>query len=306
MMLSLLLAAPLLLPDGHQDAREAANTSGVPFPAPPAFATDEPAEKAHGTEVAAHADRYDRGYHRRGGQQGEMTLLRRRRRLGASAPTAAWCSRTPSRGTRSSCVKFLTPAEIKGVAALTHEQLRELGRQLALPAGQQARAAHLGCQQDGQLPGHRVHLRGPLEPRGGGVRLAIPRAGRRWSATATSVPVLQAWRPSPTYKDTGYSRIIVSYNADNEWRLRAHRVLRQGRTAPQDPATPRSGSCMHGRFWRAGLHRHDQPPDRQAHGASAGAQNLPQPERSTRARSTGKARPNLDDSALFTTQALQL
>ena len=108
-----ILVAPIGFP---QQGDHEANTTGVPIPPLPTFTTADPA--VYGREIATYADLYEQGY-RDEILQGDMTLFDADDDSVRRGFTRMVLEDS-SEGDKL-VIKFLTPAEIKGVAALTHE-----------------------------------------------------------------------------------------------------------------------------------------------------------------------------------------
>jgi len=204
-MLSLLLTVAAMAAAAESSATtQDANTSGVPVPPVPEFTKESP--EAYGLALAQYMDVYDTGWKDQYSTS-RMTLFDAR---GDSVQRRVVQLVLEGVDGDKSIVKFQSPAEIKGVAALTHEHPDTRtpghdGRQLALPAGQPARPTHFRRQQDGKFSEHRVYLRGSVEPRHSQVRLAVSRGSRpgdrRWRRprlpTGSSTELPQHWLFTP-------------------------------------------------------------------------------------------------------------
>ena len=194
----------------------------------------------------------------------------------------------------------MSPAEIKGVAALTHESPGSSDDNwLYLPANKRVRRIS-GANNTASFQGTEFTYEdlSNLDPREYEWRFVeeatIEREG------AETVPV-SSWTPSPPTRTRATPSIVVYYHRDGFWRQERIEYLRQGRPPPEDArddgleAGPRP-------LLAPGPHRDDQPPDGQAHAARAVQKQLPRPLSKYKSSKTGKARSNLTED-VFTTRA---
>ncbi|MFT4539571.1 MAG: hypothetical protein ACI835_002018 [Planctomycetota bacterium] len=218
------------------------NTSGVEVPAAPDFTTDDP--RAYGLQIASYADIYDRGWTDEV-SQGVMTLF------GADGDSVRrtftrMVYERPADGDKL-LIKFMSPADIRGVTALTHEHPGSSDDNwLYLPANKRVRRIS-GANNTASFQGTEFTYEdlSNIDPSEYEWRFVQETDLARGD---TQIPVYQL-DANPTYKDTGYSRIVVYYNRDN---------FRQERIEYFDKAgiklKVRDGSDwhqLHGRFWRA-------------------------------------------------------
>ena len=273
---------------------EVDNTSGVPIPDRPEFSTEDPV--AHGEQVAAHADLYDRGWIDEV-TRGRMTLYD----AGGDSVERTFSRLVLEDSTVGDkiIVRFLTPAEIKGVAALTHERAGDSDDNwLYLPANKSVRRIS-GANKTASFQGTEFTYEDLSN-------LEVAEYDWRYLDESTiereggSVPVLRV-EASPNYKDTGYSRIVVHYHTETFRRERidyydkAERLLKTLDSA--------EWQAHHGRFWRANLldmvnHQTGKRTVLRQERSYVNLSKYPDPR-------SGEPRANLDDSR-FTTQALQL
>ena len=264
-----------------------------PIPEAPSFDVADPVEK--GTRIATYADLYDRGWVDEVAR-GTMTLF------DASGDSVRRSfSRTSLEKAEEgdkSIIKFLSPAEIKGVAALTHENPGSSDDNwLYLPATKRVRRIS-GANNTASFQGTEFTYEdlATIDPREYEWRFLeetqIDRDGE-----PISVYKLDA---KPTYKDTGYSHIVVYYHT-SEWR--------QERIEYFDKAgkllKTRVGSSWrryHDRYWRAQVIEmtNHQNGKRTHLKQSKNYLNLS----FYKSSKTGKARPNLTDKQ-FTTRSIQ-
>ena len=287
----LLAGSTLLLAGSAQDIE---NTSGVPVPATPEFDTTDPV--VHGAQVADHADVYDRGWVDEV-TRGRMTLF------DAGGDSV---ERTFSRMVLEDAdvgdkiiVRFLTPAEIKGVAALTHERSGDSDDNwLYLPANKAVRRIS-GANKTASFQGTEFTYEdlSNLEVAEYDWRFMdevdLERGG-------DSVPVYRV-EARPNYKDTGYSRIVVHYHTETFRRERIDYYDKAGQHLKTLDST--EWEAHHGRFWRANLlemvnHQTGKRTVLRQERSYVDLSKYPDPR-------SGEPRSNLDDSR-FTTQSLQL
>jgi hypothetical protein len=270
------------------------NVSGVPIPASPTLDTSDPV--THGRQIAEHADLFDRGWFDEV-SQGQMTLFD----AGGDSVQRTFTRMVLEDAESGDKIitRFMSPAEIKGVAALTHEKPADSDDSwLYLPANKRVRRIS-GANKTASFQGTEFTYEDLSN-------LEIVEYDWRFldeselEVRGEKIPVYRV-EARPTYKDTGYSRLVVYYHR-TEWRRerieyydKANRLLKT--------QTGSDWNQLHGRFWRAnatGMENHQ----------TGKVTELRQDRiylnlRLYKSSKTGKARPNLDESR-FTTQALQL
>ena len=213
----------------------------VPVPALPEFKTDDPAE--HGKQIALYKDLYEQGWVDEVAQ-GVMTLYdaggdsvrRTYRRMGLE---------DVKEGDRY-LIKFMSPAEIKSVAALTHENSGSTDDNwLYLPSNKRVRRIS-GANNTASFQGTEFTYEDLAT-------LDVHEYEWRFLEETTlergdqKIPVYKL-SAKPTYKDTGYSRLVVFFHR-TEWRHeRIDFYDKAGRKLKtRDVAEWRQ---LHGRFWR--------------------------------------------------------
>ena len=291
---TLLLTLTLLVSGvSFAQGRDANNQSGTPLPEPPVFQTDDPVQ--YGLQIAAFADRYEQGY-KDEILQGEMTLFDADGDSVRRSFTRMVLEQ-PESGDKL-ITKFLSPAEIKGVAALTHENSGSSDDNwLYLPANKRVRRIS-GANNTASFQGTEFTYEdlSNLDPEEYEWRF-LEEGSLERDGAQIAVFKLDA---RPTYSDTGYSRIVVYYNA-KEWRQeRVEYYDKAGKHLKTRDSS--DWKLMHGRFWRA--HQlemlNHQTKKRTTLAVSKYFVNL---SLYTSSR-TGKPRENLKDE-MFTTRALE-
>lgn len=237
---ALLLA--LMVPGtlGAQEGED--NISGVDFPAAPTFDTSDPA--LHGRQVAEFADRYDQGWVDEV-LQGTMTLY------GAGGDSVRrtinrMVFERPDAGDKI-ITRFLSPAEIKGVSALTHESPGGADDNwLYLPANKRVRRI-AGANNTASFQGTEFTYEdlGSLDPREYTWRFLDEGTLER---DGESIPIYRL-DARPTYADTGYSRLVVYYHRDHWRQERIEYFDKAGRHLKTRDST--DWRRLHGRFWRS-------------------------------------------------------
>jgi hypothetical protein len=280
------------LPTANVPASNSADEK-APMPSPPEFTPDDPV--AYGLQIATHADAVAAGWTDEV-MQGTMTLYDSdgdsvRRKFSRMA------LEQPEEGDRL-IIKFLSPAEIKGVSALTHENVGGSDDNwLYLPANKRVRRIS-GANNTASFQGTEFTYEdlANLDPREFEWRFyeetTLDREG-------VSTPVFKL-EAKPTYDDTGYARLVVYYHREN---------FRQERVEYYDLAgkhlkTRNSGDWQHthDRFWRQFMI------DMENH--QTGKRTTLKVERQFldlsryTSKKTGKARTNLKADQ-FTTRALE-
>jgi hypothetical protein len=215
----------------------AANKSGVPVPAQPTFAKGNAA--AYGLALARYADRYDSGWIDQY-SKGRMTLFDAR---GESVKREI--KQLTLEGTRGnkSLVRFMRPAEIRGVAALIHEHPKTTDDSwLYLPASRRVRRIS-GANRTASFQGTEFTYEDLSS-------FEVERY--RWrhlaDGSANGQPVFKL-EARPVYKDTGYSKLVIHLNKKH-WRgERVEYFDKAGRKLKT--LTQTNWQHLHGRFWRA-------------------------------------------------------
>jgi hypothetical protein len=234
---SLLLAAGLVL----APLKAQANTSGVPVPVLPEFDPSDP--ERYGRQLADYADLYDTGW-RDSYARSAMTLFDAN---GDSVRRDSVQLILEKPDGDKSIVRFLTPAEIKGVAALTHEHPDATDDSwLYLPATKRVRRIS-GANKTASFQGTEFTYE-DLSNR------IVSKYDWRFleesdldkDADTMPVYVLEA---RPRYADTGYSKLVI-YLHRHAWRQeRIEFFDKAGRLLKV--LENRGWRRRHGRFWRA-------------------------------------------------------
>ena len=218
------------------------NTSDVEIPAPPEFDTTNP--QVYGRQIAEYSDRYDQGWLDEV-TQGAMTLFDAR---GDSVERkVTWLVLEKTEEGNKSIVRFLSPAEVKGVSALTHEHPQGTDDNwLYLPASRRVRRIS-GANKTASFQGTEFTYEdlSNLEVHkydwkylGEG---SLQRDGEKVDAHKVEA--------RPNYRSTGYSRLVVWINEES-WRREQIDFYDK---ADQHLKTLVSSDwkLLHGRFWRA-------------------------------------------------------
>jgi hypothetical protein len=267
------------------------NTSGVAIPKLPKFEKDD--ATVYGRQLADYADRYDTGW-KDSYALSTMTLF------DAKGDSVKRISRQlileKDIGDKS-MIHFMTPAEIKGVAALTHEHPDATDDNwLYLPATKRVRRIS-GANKTASFQGTEFTYE-DLSNRIVAKYDWLFLAETELETAAGKVPVFQL-EAKPRYKDTGYSKLIVCINRE-QWRQeRIEFFDKAGRQLKVLNNT--SWKHRHGRFWRPVTieMRNVQTKKRTTIDSSTQMLNM---ALYTNKR-TDKKRPNLTDRQ-FTTDAL--
>jgi hypothetical protein len=289
----ILAGAIALLLFAANGSASAQNTSGAPIPEQPTFDKSDPAR--HGQQLAEYSDIYDQGW-KDGVNQGLMTLFNAE---GDSVRRSFTRMVMEQAETGDKLItKFLSPAEIKGVAVLTHENPGSSDDNwLYLPSNKRVRRIS-GANNTASFQGTEFTYEdlSSLDPQEYEWRF---RQEQDLERDGKQLPVYKL-HAKPTYKDTGYSHIIVYLHRDN-WRQERIEYYDK---AGQLLKTREAGqwSLHHGRFWRA------QTIEMTNH--QTGKRTRLEVKKDFlnmslyKSKKTGKARPNLS-ADLFTTRSIQ-
>ena len=269
------------------------NRTEVAIPSPPSFDTSN--AEAYGRQIAEFVDRYDQGWVDEV-LQGDMTLFD----ADGDSVRRSMTRMVYERAEEGDKIitRFLSPAEIKGVAALTHESPGSSDDNwLYLPANKRVRRIS-GANNTASFQGTEFTYEdlGNLDPREYEWRFLEETTLER---DGEVVPVFKL-DARPTYEDTGYSKLVV-YIHREAWRQeRVEYFDKAGRHLKTREST--NWKHLHGRFWRA--HRIDMV------NHQTGKRTLLEQRKYfvnlslyTSSR-TGKPRPNLAED-LFTTRSLE-
>jgi len=219
----------------------ASNTSGVAVPAQPKFNTSD--ASAYGLALAQYADAFDTGWVDQYSKS-TMTLFDAR---GDSVQRSV--TQTLLEGTNGdkSLVKFMAPAEIRGVAALIHEHPDTTDDSwLYLPASRRVRRVS-GANRTASFQGTEFTYEDLST-------LIVSRYEWKFlgndslqvDGSKEQVFKLEA---KPNYKDTGYSKLVIYLNS-NYWRPeRIDYYDKAGELLKTLSNT--AWAHQHGRYWRA-------------------------------------------------------
>ncbi|MFK7739811.1 MAG: outer membrane lipoprotein-sorting protein [Planctomycetota bacterium] len=288
-MPALRLSVFLSLLAGGLTAQE--NTSGVAVPKLPTFDTDDAGK--HGRQLADYADLYDTGW-KDSYARSEMTLYAA---TGDSVTRDVVQLLMEKVDGDKSIVRFLSPAEIKSVAALTHEHPDSTDDNwLYLPATKRVRRIS-GANKTASFQGTEFTYE-DLSNR------IVAKYEWRFLEESTlkteegDQPVYRL-EAKPKYSDTGYSKLIVHLHRTHWRQERIEFFDKAGR--PLKELNNRKWKHRHGRFWRPQIveMRNLQTKKRTVIESSAQLINLALYENPR----TKKKRPNLTDKQ-FTTNAL--
>ena len=283
---SLSAACLALLPLTAQD-----NTSGVPVPTLPEFDERDPAR--YGRQLADYADLYDSGW-KDSYARSAITLFDAN---GDSVRRDSVQLILERPDGDKSIVRFLTPAEIKGVAALTHEHPDATDDSwLYLPATKRVRRIS-GANKTASFQGTEFTYEDLSN------RIVAKYdwrfLGERDLETDAGVAPVYVLEARPRYADTGYSKLIIHMHRDAWRQERIEFFDKAGRLLKV--LENRGWRRRHGRFWRADTveMRNVQTKKRTVIDSSTQLLNMSLHVN----QRTGEARPNFTDKQ-FTTAAL--
>ena len=278
--LIVLLLAPIM-------ASAQTNASGVEVPPEPTFNKKDAA--AYGLQLATYAEAFDSGWVD-SYTQSKMTLFDAR---GDSVDRMVTQRILEGGDGDKSLVKFMKPAEIRGVAALTHEHPQTTDDSwLYLPASRRVRRVS-GANRTASFQGTEFTYEDLS---------SVTTSRYRWkfigdvTLDGAAVHKLQA---VPTYKDTGYSKLEIYLNAEH-WR--PEKVVFFDKAGKKLKTLKNSKwAHLHGRYWRA---RHIEMTNHQTRKRTVIQAKTILVNLSRYKRKDGSARPNLT-SQQFTRRALE-
>ncbi len=268
-------------------------TEKAPIPAEPTFETKDLALR--GKQMAEYSDLYDQGWIDEV-NQGQMTLYD----AGGDSVERRFSRmilERPEKGDKL-IVRFLSPAEIKGVAALTFENPTSSDDNwLYLPSNKRVRRIS-GANNTSSFQGTEFTYEdlSNLDPREYEWRFLETTTIKRGDQT---VPVHRV-SAKPTYKDTGYSRLTVSFNTKTWAQERIEYFDKSGKLLKTREGT--DWKLHHDRFWRS--HHIEMTNHQTGKRTVLVTQKIFVDLSRYKSKKTGKARKNLTET-LFTTQALQ-
>lgn len=265
----------------------------VAVPPVPDFTTSDAA--VHGKELAAYADLFDSGW-KDEVSKGRMTLYD----AGGDSVERVFSRMTYERAEDGDklLIRFLAPAEIKGVSALTFENPGSSDDNwLYLPSTKRVRRIS-GANNTASFQGTEFTYEdlSNLDPREYEWRLLgeeeIVRDGE-----STPVYRLEA---KPTYDDTGYSRLIVHFHRERWTQERIEYFDKSGTLLKTRDG--RDWREQHGRFWRAG--EIEMVNHQTKKRTKLELELILVDVGRSKSKKTGKARKSLAE-AMFTTRALE-
>jgi hypothetical protein len=216
------------------------NTSGVPIPPKPAFATADAAARGHA--IAKHADAYDSGWVDQY-LQARMTLIDAR---GQEVVRETRGMTLEGGAGDKALIRFMSPADIRGVAALIHEHPQTADDTwLYLPATRRVRRI-AGANRTASFQGTEFTYEDLSS-------LIVERYDWRFLRETTLTvdgkeePVYEL-EARPTYEDTGYSKLVLTVHRDN---FRTSQVEFYDKAGERlKTLTASKWSVYHGRFHR--------------------------------------------------------
>jgi len=214
----------------------AANTSGVSVPKTPSFSQADAVKK--GAAIARHAENYDSGwvdfY-----SKAKMSLYDAR---GDKVTRQVIQAILEGRRGDKSMVRFMAPADIRGVSALTHEKVGGTDDNwLYLPASRRVRRIS-GANRTGSFQGTEFTYEDLSA-------LSVERYKWKFLKSdkvhGAAVHVVEA---KPNYRDTGYSKLIAFINKKN---FRPEKIDYYDKAGRKLKTLENSKfQQFHGRFWR--------------------------------------------------------
>lgn len=218
-----------------------ANSSGVPVPKLPVF--NKADAKAFGLQLAKYADIFDTGWR----DQFSKSTMRLFDGGGDSVDRKVTQTLLEGSSGDKSMVRFMSPAEIRGVGALVHENPAATDDSwLYLPSNRKVSRVS-GANRTASFQGTEFTYEDLST-------IIVRRYDWRFlgedsvTVDGRSQKVYKV-EAKPTYKDTGYSKLVIFLN-QNYWRVEKISFYDK---AGQSLKTLSNGEWqqLHGRFWRA-------------------------------------------------------
>jgi hypothetical protein len=206
----------------------------APVPTVPSFHKGDAVQ--YGLQLARYADKYDDGWADQY-SKGKMTLFDAR---GDSVQREIKQMTMEGSNGNKSLVRFMRPAEIRGVAALTHEHTAATDDSwLYLPASRRVRRIS-GANRTASFQGTEFTYED----------LSTFQVDRyKWRYLQDGSGETYQLEAIPTYKDTGYSKLVVTLHKKH-WRGESIVYFdKAGRKLKT--LTSSKWDHIHGRFWRA-------------------------------------------------------
>ena len=213
-----------------------ANTSGVSIPAEPTFKSDA---AAHGKQIAQHVDSFDSGWVDSYAKS-TITIINAR---GDKSVSKTRQLTLEAKGGNKALIRYMSPASVRGVAALTHENHKGTDDSwLYLPASRRVRRV-AGANRTSSFQGTEFTYED--------ITRIVP-SRYKWKfvektkKNGASVLKVEA---TPTYKNTGYSKLHFYFNPKH-WRAEEIEFYDKGDRLLK-VLTFGKWKLHHGRFWRA-------------------------------------------------------
>jgi hypothetical protein len=215
------------------------NTSGVPVPAAPKFDKGDPA--AYGKALANYMDSFDSGW-KDFYAAVDMTLIDSKG--DKVLRKVAFMVLEQTEGDKT-ILRFRSPADIRGITALVHEHPGSTDDTwLYLPASRRTRRIS-GANRTASFQGTEFTYEDIA-------RFTVQNYSYKFlgEATVNGEPVYNL-EAKPNYKDTGYSKLVVSINR-KFWRI--EQIVYHDKAGRQlKTLTQSKWKQFHGRFWRPGM-----------------------------------------------------
>jgi len=209
-----------------------ANTSGVPVPSAPKESGDK---AAYGKAIANYLDRYDTGWVDSYAKS-KITIYNARGDKTVSQTTQMTLE---GKGGSKALIRYLSPANVRGVAALTHEHHSSTDDSwLYLPSSRRVRRIS-GANRTSSFQGTEFTYED--------ITRNVP-SRYKWKFVGRDGGLLKL-EANPTYKNTGYSKLYVYVN-DKKWRTERVEFFDKGGRLLKT-LTSSKWKLYHGRFWRA-------------------------------------------------------
>jgi hypothetical protein len=228
------LAAALVV--GHS-ATAAENTSGVPIPAEPKFKKNDPA--AYGKQIATYVDSADTGWVDMYAKS-TITIVNSR---GEKTVSKTRQLTLEGKGGNKALIRYMSPASVRGVAALTHENHKATDDSwLYLPASRRVRRIS-GANRTASFQGTEFTYEDMTRSVPSRYKWKFLKETKEGSAPVYKLEAI------PTYKNSGYAKLHFYINS-KEWRgERIDFYDKGGRLLKVMKAS--KWKLHHGRFWRA-------------------------------------------------------
>ncbi len=214
----------------------AENTSGVPVPAQPKFKKGDAA--AYGKQIATYVDDADSGWVDAYAKS-TITIINARGEKNSSKTTQLTLE---GKAGNKALVRYMSPASVRGVAALTHEKHAATDDSwLYLPSSRRVRRIS-GANRTASFQGTEFTYED--------LSTFVP-SRYKWKFLKESKkgddPILKV-EAIPTYKNSGYSKLTFYING-KQWRAEKIEFYDKGGRL-QKVLTFSNWKLFHGRYWR--------------------------------------------------------